>query len=585
MFRCRKKTNKPFIIILLTTLLLSPANVRASDVLTLEAKPNHAGNYVELKWHMKDHSQPYRYKIMQKRDGSDTAQSIPAKETAKVLNIYPVVEPQITYTTWDGTKRTLPKSASAEMWMESPNSEHPKGYGMGLIDVDPVDIHTFNAHPNQYMKNADGSWKYDVVYIGAWDMNNAQYLSDEAVNVIEEFIQYGGGVLAGHDTIGFNWGAELGVSKLRHYFNIKVGHYTNHYLKTDEGYNFSGGWTSTQLKLTKKGLLSNYPWDLGEVGTVFHVPLTHSTSNYAYGDIWFRFHNKTPHYHVNFPEWAHEPANFYLTTWNNTAMIQTGHSNGDATPDEQKILANTLFYLSQLTTNTKWNDHSGQDLAAPTLPEMEKIEFNPHTQEVRFSFKDSQDRASTYTYHILATGQNDGREVQSNKVTVSIQSGLKGYSIVIDQKPDTIPDSIVDTTKTEVTRSVSFKDDFYIHISALDNRGNAAVVHYKVEYPELTIVASPRGWTRDNVVLNVTGKGFEKILMPNGTIVQGKTAQFTATENGVYAFIGLNGAGNAVAFESCVVQNIDRTKKNGKVIPDDGKWRNQDVEVRIETDQ
>lgn len=95
MFRCRKKTNKPFIIILLTTLLLSPANVRASDVLTLEAKPNHAGNYVELKWHMKDHSQPYRYKIMQKRDGSDTAQSIPAKETAKVLNIYPVVEPQL----------------------------------------------------------------------------------------------------------------------------------------------------------------------------------------------------------------------------------------------------------------------------------------------------------------------------------------------------------------------------------------------------------------------------------------------------------------------------------------------------------
>uniref|UniRef100_UPI00261F0AC5 four helix bundle protein n=1 Tax=uncultured Capnocytophaga sp. TaxID=159273 RepID=UPI00261F0AC5 len=40
---------------------------------------------------------------------------------------------------------------------------------------------------------------------------------------------------------------------------------------------------------------------------------------------------------------------YYLTTWNNTAMIQTGHSNGESTEDERKVLANTLFYLKQLT--------------------------------------------------------------------------------------------------------------------------------------------------------------------------------------------------------------------------------------------
>ena len=50
----------------------------------------------------------------------------------------------------------------------------------------------------------------------------------------------------------------------------------------------------------------------------------------------------------NFPSELNESSNFYLTTWNNTAMIQTGHSNGQSTPDEQKLLANTLFYLSQL---------------------------------------------------------------------------------------------------------------------------------------------------------------------------------------------------------------------------------------------
>ncbi len=60
--------------------------------------------------------------------------------------------------------------------------------------------------------------------------------------------------------------------------------------------------------------------------------------------------------------------NFYLTTWNNVAMIQTGHSNCAATPDEQKVLANTLFYLAQITTDKSWNDHKGQDLDAPDRP-------------------------------------------------------------------------------------------------------------------------------------------------------------------------------------------------------------------------
>ena len=56
---------------------------------------------------------------------------------------------------------------------------------------------------------------------------------------------------------------------------------------------------------------------------------------------------------------------YYLTTWNNTAMIQTGHSNGDSTEDERKVLANTLFYLKQLTKKTEILDNSARDIADP----------------------------------------------------------------------------------------------------------------------------------------------------------------------------------------------------------------------------
>ena len=59
---------------------------------------------------------------------------------------------------------------------------------------------------------------------------------------------------------------------------------------------------------------------------------------------------------------------YYLTTWNNTAMIQTGHSNGQSTEDERKVLANTLFYLKQLTHKTEILDNSARDLENPNKP-------------------------------------------------------------------------------------------------------------------------------------------------------------------------------------------------------------------------
>ena len=60
---------------------------------------------------------------------------------------------------------------------------------------------------------------------------------------------------------------------------------------------------------------------------------------------------------------------YYLTTWNNTAMIQTGNSNGASTEDERKVLANTLFYLKQLTHKTEILDNSARDIADPNKPE------------------------------------------------------------------------------------------------------------------------------------------------------------------------------------------------------------------------
>lgn len=132
-------------------------SVSAASVLTLTATPNPSGNYVALNWTNSDKSQPYSYMLYSKSAHESTFQSIPAKDHAKVLNIYPVVTPTVSFTTWQGKSYTLPKSASLEMWMETPNEYDSKGYGKGLISVDTVSISNFNADPDAYLKNADGS--------------------------------------------------------------------------------------------------------------------------------------------------------------------------------------------------------------------------------------------------------------------------------------------------------------------------------------------------------------------------------------------------------------------------------------------
>ena len=107
--------------------------------------------------------------------------------------------------------------------------------------------------------------------------------------------------------------------------------------------------------------------------------MAHTMANVAKGNVWMEFIDTEKfeadsgwQKEVNFdtlpktPEYNYK---YYLTTWNNTAMIQTGHSQGKSTEDERKVLANTLFYLKQLTHKTEILDNSARDIAEPNKPE------------------------------------------------------------------------------------------------------------------------------------------------------------------------------------------------------------------------
>ena len=109
---------------------------------------------------------------------------------------------------------------------------------------------------------------------------------------------------------------------------------------------------------------------------MLNIPLTHTNSNGAMGNTWMEiigtymagdgFIQNDNEKQRFIPQ--NVDTKYYLTTWNNTAMIQTGHSNGESTEDERKVLANTLFYLKQLTHKTEILDNSARDIADPNKP-------------------------------------------------------------------------------------------------------------------------------------------------------------------------------------------------------------------------
>lgn len=439
----------------------------------LTLTPKSAENKIRLDWSINDSAQPYTYKVYQQKEGDSTFQSISAinsKSSVKVLNVYPAYATTYTCTNWKGETFTLPQSAQTKMWMEQANVDDPKGYGKGILNVDAVELSVFNANPGNYLKNPDGSWKYDVVYEGAWDCNGACTVSGDNSNaarvMLQEFIASGRGLLMGHDTIYY--GVHYEMNALRGYVNIKTALAGT----TTNDFNTSApGGSGTQIVTAKKGLLTNYPWNIGDVGTTLTIPSAHTSGQIAYGDVWMRFAGSSQPFNGG-------ESNFYLTTWNNTAMIQLGHSNGAATADEQKLLANTLFYLAQLTTDTYLDDNSGQDLKAPSTPVISSATINGGTGKVDIVLTASTDLGSVYSYYVEATGQNNASIVKTNAKSTSITSGLAGYSIVVDTSPSTVPGNTVNlaTTTTSITKPVG--TDIYVHVKAIDNKGNVSSVSH-----------------------------------------------------------------------------------------------------------
>ena len=224
--------------------------------------------------------------------------------------------------------------------------------------------------------------------------------------------------------------------------------------------------------------------------------MAHTMANVATGNTWMefvdteRFETNTGwQKEVNFdtlPKTPDHNYKYYLTTWNNTAMIQTGHSNGNSTEDERKVLANTLFYLKQLTKKTEILDNSARDIADPNKVSNVSTIVD-EVNSVHVKFRRPEDNGSTYEYYVK--GLNGDTEFRSDTKSATITTGVKKYKYAITEGNTTPLNWYEIETKGENESidigSIAYSPDKYIHIRSIDGAGNESEVYtQKLEKPE-----------------------------------------------------------------------------------------------------
>lgn len=409
---------------------------------TLTPNTNGYGS-VSLDWRQYNYSNK-NFKVYKSSDGGRTYETVGidyrSVTQVRLLQIYPI----------DAAANQL------KVWMEN------NGYGKGIIKVDSVYIDTFNANPYGYLKDSNGNWRYNVLLFGTWDCNNHKDISDSAYNAVSQFINAGRGVIFGHDTIcHFNASpaTHKNFEKFKNLLDLTI---TDYYENIDySGYVGSAKAGGTKVRIKRKSLFTTYPWSIGNVGTELTIPYAHTLRQAL---------PNTNNVDLQFSSYAsgYENESWYLTIKNNCAMIQTGHSSGQATTDEQKILANLVFYMNQLLFNTyTTNDASAQDVAKPNTP-------NVSQNNSKMSYT-ADDNGSTYWYYVESFSKDDttasGLIDRSEKKSLTVTTGVKKYRYLFSNNAtETLTTSKgTETTDKSVPVNYGYK---YFHVAAVDGAGN-----------------------------------------------------------------------------------------------------------------
>ncbi len=390
-------------------------------------------NYADSTWDEVANLSQEGFRLFQSENAGSTWEMKSTKygKRVKVLNIYP----------------DLAQSNTFQSWMNSLNlydDERNK-----LIDVTPVSNKNFNANPLKYLKDSNGQWQYDVLMSGSWDANYHVTMKETPAKYIMEFIDSGRGVLFGHDTVTGNLATNTHYKQFAALLGVTW---------TTPGNQKK--WTgSTKIQLINNGYLMKYPFEIKD-NVVLTIPYAHNieVQQKNIGTVWLEFIQPSGNWPNQIYDAGNERGGWYLKTNNNIGMIQTGHSNGQSTIDERKIIANTLYNLAQVSTDAYADDYSVTDDQAPNKPTVKQLEGTFENFEIEL---DSVDKGKKYQWYVEANTKNQGM-LTSDVVEETISSSVAGYFYKLDEQPNSNLKSEVEGYKDSYGRIPKDKYSTYV---------------------------------------------------------------------------------------------------------------------------
>ncbi|MCF7907099.1 DUF5057 domain-containing protein [Patescibacteria group bacterium] len=209
----------------------------------------------------------------------------------------------------------------------------------------------FNDDPDFFIPSGNRLEYYNVLVFGWKDCNGSEDLSPEAAAAVDDFIDQGGSVIFGHDTI---WqeansvcgGTHTNFNTLKHHAGIgELNNFSGVDLFNNVGANFN----------LAGGKLFTIPYVLEEE---FDVLSTHLSGQVLDPDTCEAPEGLKVWYYAKI-----DGSLDYNKPWANTCgkveMIQLGHITGEPEDMEKKALINMLYYVATAGTDVANNPSGG----------------------------------------------------------------------------------------------------------------------------------------------------------------------------------------------------------------------------------
>lgn len=244
--------------------------------------------------------------------------------------------------------------------------------------------------------------------------------------------------------------------------------------------------------------------------------------------------------------------------------------------------------------DSDFEDTSATDKAKPNKPT--NLAVTKLGTNANLTWDGANDNGTTYNYTADSTTyMTKTKSALSAPKPVTLTTGMKGYAVVVDNNPNTVVTSATPTTTATTLASPLVEGNHYAHVASIDNAGNVSdtqTLNFDMIAPKIALTPNlTSGVSNQDLSVSVKSidseSGVKSVTLPDGTVVNGDTATFNVTKNGVYTVKSIDNAGNETT-QSIPIGGTGASVSIDKTAPTitatfdkaDG-WTNQNITVTV----